>query len=67
MKGVSESDMRDFLGGIAIMAGLGFFGWGAFFLLRYPEHGEGKMAVILGVSAILIGIILIPPRSHDPD
>lgn len=59
--------MRDFLGGIAVMVGLGFVGWGSLFLLRYPGHGEGKMAVVLGVCAILIGMILIFPASQDPD
>ena len=59
--------MRDFLGGIAIMVGLGFFGWGLFFLFRFPEHGQGKAAVVLGVSAILIGCILIFPTSRDSD
>jgi hypothetical protein len=56
--------MRDFVGGIAIMMGVGFFGWGIFFLLRFPGHGEGKMAVVLGISAILIGIVLVDPFLH---
>jgi hypothetical protein len=59
-----ETNVRDFVGGIAIMMGIGFVGWGLFFLLRFPGHGEGKMAVILGASAILIGIMLVDPFLH---
>lgn len=59
--------MRDFLGGIAIMVGLGFCGWGILFLFRFPEHGQGKAALVVGVCAILIGIILIFPASRDSD
>ena len=64
---VPQIEMRDYLGGIAVMVGLGFAGWGAFFLLRYPGHGQGKMAVIVGVSAILIGLLLITTSPRDRD
>jgi hypothetical protein len=57
--------MRDFLGGLSVLMGIGLLGWGALFLLRYPHHGEGEMAAIAGLSAILIGIFLIFPSSHD--
>jgi hypothetical protein len=64
---VGEINMRDFLGGISIMVGLGFFGWGLLFLFRFPNHGQGKAALVLGLSAVLIGIILIFPGSRSSD
>ena len=50
-----------------MMLGIGFFGWGFMFLLRYPHHGEGKMAVILGLCIILISVFLLFPGSRDTD
>ena len=49
------------------MLGIGFFGWGFLFLLRYPSHGEGRMAVILGLCAVLIGVFLIFPNPRDTE
>jgi hypothetical protein len=57
--------MRSFFGGLTLMLGIGFFGWGGLFLLRFPSHGEGKTAVILGLCAILIGVFLIFPGSQE--
>jgi hypothetical protein len=59
--------MHDFGGGISILVGLGFLGWGTLFLLRYPRHGEGETAAIVGLSAILVGIFLIflSPRNLE--
>jgi hypothetical protein len=59
--------VRDFFGALAIMVGLGFFGWGIIFLIRHPGYGEGKMAVVVGLSAILIGFFLMFPASHDSE
>lgn len=64
---VFQVPMRDFFGGLAVMVGIGFLGWGALFLIRYPHHGEGEMAVILGFSALLIGLFLIFLSSHDAE
>ncbi len=57
--------MRSFFGGLIMMLGIGFFGWGFLFLLRYPSHGEGKTAVMLGLCAILIGIFLVFPGPQE--
>ena len=59
--------MRSFFGGLTLMLGVGFFGWGFIFLLRFPNHGEGKMAVVVGICAILIGVLLMFPGSRDGD
>ncbi len=59
--------MRDFIGGLALMVGIGFVGWGLLFLLRFPSHGEGKMAVILGLCGILVGLFLFFPSSRDKE
>ena len=59
--------MRSFFGGLILMLGIGFFGWGFLFLLRYPSHGEGRMAVILGLCAVLIGVFLIFPNPRDTE
>lgn len=57
--------MRDFIGGLTLMVGIGFLGWGLLFLLRFPGHGEGKTAVILGLCSLLVGLFLYFPSSHD--
>jgi hypothetical protein len=59
--------MRSFFGGLILMLGVGFFGWGIIFLLRFPGHGEGKMAAVVGICAILIGVFLMFPGSQDGD
>jgi hypothetical protein len=59
--------MRDFLGGLAIMVGIGYLGWGILFLLRHPHHGEGETAVVLGLSVVLVGVFLIFPSPHDTE
>ncbi len=57
--------MRSFFGGLTMMLGIGFFGWGILFLLRFPNHGEGKTAVMVGLCGLLIGVFLIFPGSHE--
>jgi len=59
--------MRSFFGGLTLMLGIGFFGWGFIFLLRFPSHGEGRTAVVVGICAILIGLFLMFPGSRDAD
>jgi hypothetical protein len=62
-----SAPMRSFFGGLTLMMGVGFFGWGIIFLMRYPGHGEGRMAVVLGLCAILIGVVLLFPDSRDAE